>query len=591
MAYKTHYIKSQVFFNFPFKVINSNLYFNKKNKLIKMEYSISTFLLSLISSALIVSYFKTWLTKNKFEFGCIPQGPRSWPIFGNLLQLGSRPYITFFNWSKTYGPIFRARLGSQDIVVLNGTDIIRDALSNHSDDFAGRPYIYMTHATLKGKGIISSPYNKDYDEHRKFLINSFNRFGRRRSSLETSCLHSIREILNEYRERSDDIFLSNSAQIKNHLSQITSQSVLTMTFGIEIHDKPKFSKLMDLVSENFQSTAVIAAYNFLPLTRIFKTTIMKNVAKCSEFLNSLITQRVENYTPNEEHNIIDSYLSEIINNMNNMSNVSIKNENNSDNNNNSSVYVEKLLNNESIELKATKTNSVQNGDDIIRDEERPKPRGRYKSFSFDHLNSIVQDLFIAGTETVSNAVNWAIVYAAYYPQYQEKIQNKIDDTIGKERSPCDDDRRKLPYVEAFINETLRYHCAGPILIPRSTTCDTSLKGYKLAKNTFVLVNMWSCMRDENYWNEPNKFDPDRFLDSNGNFVCKNPAMLPFSIGTRACIGESLARTELFLIFTSLLQKFTFYIEDDERQKNPNLLDGIPGISLIPPNVSIKMKLR
>lgn len=116
-------------------------------------------------------------------------------------------------------------------------------------------------------------------------------------------------------------------------------------------------------------------------------------------------------------------------------------------------------------------------------------RSRYNSFSFDHLSSLVQDLFIAGTETISLTLNWAIIYAAYYPECQQKIANEIDRVLGQERLPTESIRPKLPYVEAFINETMRFHCAGPILIPRSTTRDTVLRGHDFFTNLLYYVQI------------------------------------------------------------------------------------------------------
>lgn len=509
--------------------------------------------LSLTTILLSIYYFYKVSRKNKDPkyFFNVPYGPRAWPLVGNLLQLGLKPYQTLYKWSNTYGPIFRIYLGSQEVVVLNGTSIIREALQNSAEEFAGRPELYMIHATLKGKGIISSPYNKDYDEHKKFLINSFSRFARRRSSLEITCLESVSDILNEYRERLDDTFVSSSEQIKNKLSQIASQNVLTITFGSRMDDKHKFSKLVDLITANFKNTSVAAAYNFFPLARIFKSSILKNVMKCSEFLNSLVSQRMENFDPNGVHNITDAYLTELLQNMG---------------------LTQEFKPNQNISTLS-------------------KSRGRYKSFSFDHLSSMVQDLFVAGTETISNTLNWSIIYVTYFQDCQRKVHEEIDRTLGREKFPCELDRARMHYVEAFINETLRFHCAGPILIPRSTTSPTKLRGYFLPENTFVMVNMWSCMRDEDYWEEPDKFNPDRFLDENGCFRCDNPAMMPFSIGKRACTGENLARLQLFLIFTSLLQKYKFEFANDDVRKDEHLLDGIPGISLCPPNVPLKLQLR
>lgn len=104
---------------------------------------------------------------------------------------------------------------------------------------------------------------------------------------------------------------------------------------------------------------------------------------------------------------------------------------------------------------------------------------RYNSFSFDHLSSLVQDLFIAGTETISLTLNWAVIYAAYYPECQRLVADEIERVLGRERLPTESIRPKLPYVEAFLNETMRFQCAGPILIPRSTTKDTILRGHVL----------------------------------------------------------------------------------------------------------------
>ena len=256
----------------------------------------------------------------------VPKGPISLPFIGNILQLGDRPYETMVKWSKKYGPVYRVRLGSQEVVVLNGTELIRDALINHSEEFAGRPQLYMIHATLKGKGMISSPYNQDFNEHKKFLVNTFNRFGRRRSSLEVNCQHIIRETLNDYRNEIDHNFECVSSQIKNSLSQITSENVFNMTFGIGMHDKKYFKPLADLITENFNNTGVAAAFNFIPVTRIFKKFIMKNVMKCTDYLNVLISEKMLTFNEDidqanfeikeatDETNIIECYLKELMNN-------------------------------------------------------------------------------------------------------------------------------------------------------------------------------------------------------------------------------------------------------------------------------------
>ena len=526
----------------------------------------------------------------------VPNGPICLPFLGHFLQLGNRPYETLFKWWDIYGPIFKIKLGSQTVVVLNGTDTIRKALIDHSDEFAGRPYLFMTHATLKGKGVISSPYNQDYTEHKKFLISKFNQFGKRRSSLELNCLQTIRETLDEYREKMDHKFDSTNSVMKNSLAQITSQNVLTMTFGNRMHDKRTFSTLMDLISDNFKNTAVSAAFNFLPIARIFQNSILKNVFKCSEFLNNLISEKMQEFSDaidfgdskledaptlnindksEEDSNIIECYLRELMNNVGFLADDSIKNIIGTSN---SGEY-----NKQSKKLTERRRSSLTETNYHIR--------SRYKSFSFDHLSSMVQDLFVAGTETLSNTLDWALIYVTYFPEFQKEIHSEIDKVLGREKLPTESDRFKLGYIEAFLNETMRFHCAGPILIPRSMTKNVIFKNCHLPKDTFIMVNMWSCMRDPNYWIEPDKFNPKRFINKEGKFDCKNPAMMPFSVGKRACTGETLARLQLFLIFTSLLQKFVFTFSREQDYKNKHLLDGITGIGLKPPDVSLKLKIR
>ena len=444
---------------------------------------------------------------------------------------------------------------------------------------------FNRHFRFKLKGMISSPYNQDFTEHKKFLINTFNKFGGRRSSLEVNCLQIIRENLNDYRNEIDHNFECVNTQIKNSLSLMTSETVFNMTFGIGMHDKKLFKPLADLITENFNSTGVAAAFNFIPLARIFKTYIMKNVVKCSEYLNVLISEKMNAFNEDiddsdfeikhatDESNIIECYLKELMNNDKFLCSFPMTNSSSSN-----------LFNIQSKRLTEKRRSSItQNPNE--------KLKSNYKSFSFDHLSSLVQDLFLAGTETMSLSLNWAIIYAAYYPELQKEISDEIDRVLGSEKLPTESDRAKLPYVEAFINETLRYHCAGPILIPRSTTKDVIFRDYHLPANTFVMVNMWSCMRDPAYWEDADKFEPKRFIDSDGNYKCKNLAMMPFSVGKRACIGESIARLQMFLIFTSLMQKFHFSLASKKDALNKSLLLGIPGIGLNPPKISLKLTLR
>ncbi|XP_073788345.1 cytochrome P450 2P10 isoform X4 [Danio rerio] len=177
-------------------------------------------------------------------------------------------------------------------------------------------------------------------------------------------------------------------------------------------------------------------------------------------------------------------------------------------------------------------------------------------FDVENLCMCTLDLFVAGTETTSTTLYWGLLYMIKYPEIQAKVQQEIDAVVGSSRQPSGSDRDNMPYTNAVIHEIQRMGNIIPLNVVRTTSEDTRIEKYSIPKGTLVIGSLTSVLFDESEWETPHSFNPGHFLDAEGKFR-RRDAFLPFSLGKRVCLGEQLARMELFLFFTSVLQRFTF----------------------------------
>ncbi|XP_078575696.1 cytochrome P450 2J2-like [Branchiostoma floridae x Branchiostoma japonicum] len=187
-------------------------------------------------------------------------------------------------------------------------------------------------------------------------------------------------------------------------------------------------------------------------------------------------------------------------------------------------------------------------------------KGQNENFTDPQLVHVVIDLIMAGTDTTSQTLYWILLYMIIYPGMQEQAQEEIYRTFGDGAPTTTAKRKEVPFTEAVIAEVQRINSVAPLTIPRCTSNDTVMYGYDIPRGTMVHVNLWSVLRDPNLWAEPDQFKPERFLDNQGQYM-KKDAFIPFSIGRRFCLGTQLAKMELFMFTTYLLQHFTFKLPE------------------------------
>ncbi|XP_062843489.1 cytochrome P450 2G1-like [Trichomycterus rosablanca] len=446
----------------------------------------------------------------------LPPGPLALPLLGNVLSLDTRaPFKTFVEWSKTYGTVITAYLGPQRVVVLVGYDTVKEALVDRADDFAGRGPIPFFDRVVNGYGLAVSNGER-WQQLRRFTITTLKDFGMGRKRMEKWIQEECQYLLEAIRETKSDPF-----EPTFYLSRTVSNIICALVFGQRFsYNDVHFLRLLEIFSEGlkFGSSTWGQLYNVFPwLVELLGSRHLKKIDSLNEvkvFCMNRIQKHSKSIDPDDPRDFIDCFLNRL-------------------------------------------------------NQEKDNPN---TEFTYDNMVATVLDLFLAGTETTSHTVRYALTLLVKYPEIQERMQKEIDAVIGQDRSPSMEDKMSLPFTDAVIHEVQRYLDLAPFNVPHCALRDITFRGFTIPKGTVILPLLHSVLRDEVQWESPCVFNPEHFLDSDGSFK-KNPAFLAFSAGKRSCVGESLARMELFIIIVSLLQHFTF-----SSPGGPETLDLSPEIS-------------
>ncbi len=188
-----------------------------------------------------------------------------------------------------------------------------------------------------------------------------------------------------------------------------------------------------------------------------------------------------------------------------------------------------------------------------------KPEDTTKRIDETNIRSMAMDMIIGGLPTTSTALTMMLAVLVHHPEIQDAIYKEIYDVIGR-REPRMEDKLSMPFTQAVILESLRYHSLSPHPTPHIARCDSMLQGFLIPAGTMIIPNLWALHHDERYWEHPFEFNPNRWLED-GKVVppdhVKKQRLLPFGAGKRQCPGEAFARNRLFILTTLMLQKFKF----------------------------------
>ncbi|XP_048194598.1 cytochrome P450 2C8-like isoform X3 [Perognathus longimembris pacificus] len=204
-------------------------------------------------------------------------------------------------------------------------------------------------------------------------------------------------------------------------------------------------------------------------------------------------------------------------------------------------------------------------------------------FTYENLTVVALDLFGAGTETTSTTLRYGLLLLMKHPHVTAKMKEEINHVIGRHRISCMQDRSQMPYTDAVIHEIQRYIDLVPMNLPHAVTRDIKFRDYIIPKGTTIMTSLTSVLHDHKEFPNPEMFDPGHFLDKSGNFK-KSDYFMPFSSGKRVCAGEGLARMELFLFLTTILQNFNLKSIVDPQ--NLDITPVLNGFISVPPSYQL-----
>jgi len=437
-----------------------------------------------------------------------PAGPRNLPILGSLLSVGFDLKSAFMRWRQQYGAIVGFKLGNQTSVVISDFDMLTEAFKD--DRFCGRPSnlqevfsaFFTKDKNEKSSGGIVFSHGDHWREQRRFAMRTLKEFGVGKSFLQNVINDEVAKLVEELKEESGE---SINLKFRTNLAVVNTLWQVLNGEKTDMND-PEMAKVFRSTAEFIVENSLAGPVMIMPWLRHlpFFNTKFEEARRSPQEMRKLtsksIKSHMDSFDEDHQRDFIDCY------------------------------------------IKKMKETSDEKS-------------SFYKGHGEGNIQRTVIDLFGAGSETTSSVLTFAFNYLTRFPHMQKTIQAEIDTVLGS-RIPLLEDRANMPYTDAFIHEVLRHACII-YTTPHATTEEVQFHGYTLPAGTSVYANVAWIMNDPEYWDKPEEFNPDRFIDESTGEFRKNERCIPFLVGKRYCLGQQLAQHELFLFLTGLLQSLSF----------------------------------
>ncbi|XP_062110459.1 cytochrome P450 71B34-like [Humulus lupulus] len=440
----------------------------------------------------------------------LPPGPSKLPIIGNIHQLGSLPHQSLWKLSKRYGDVMLLRLGRLQAIVVSSAEAAEEVLKVHDLDCCSRPPLAgLAKLSYNNHDISFSPYSEHWRQIRKVCV------------LKLFSIKSVQSFQFVREEEIDSLicFLKDSSTTPVNLSEkmysLTASVILRTAFGKRFLecglDNDKFE---DIIHRAIAVLGSLTASDLFPYVGWIIDRLTGLHARFERSFHEL-----------------DDFFCRVIDE----------------------------------HLKRSPKEGKEDIVDLLLCMERSKSDYGDFQFTRDCTKAVLMDIFLAGVDTGAVTLTWAMSELAKNPTVMKKVQNEVRSL--KNGKITESDIHQLQYLKMVVKETLRLHPALPLLVPREIMSRFKLANYDVSPKTLIQVNVWAIGRDPKYWQNPEEFFPERFIDSFIDYKGQHFELLPFGAGRRGCPGMYSAMTMVELTLANLLTCFDWKLPDGIRESD------------------------
>ncbi|KAH7931402.1 cytochrome P450 [Leucogyrophana mollusca] len=437
----------------------------------------------------------------------LPPGPRGLPLLGNLFDINSaRPWLTYTAWSKKYGDIVYSSLLGQDYIIINSVKVARDLLEQRSSIYSDR----LTSTLYKLFGVdfltVILGNTEEWKLHRK-LFNL---------TLRTEVIAGHRDL---YLRRAHELVLNimrgsteSPGQVEEHLTNFSAAIIMAVTYGYEVTSQEdplvaRVRKLNKMISSDMSAERAVVLTAF-PLLRYLPGWFPGMAFKRKASYCKQLATEVRDIPFNHAKEQVVAGIA-------------------------------------SRSMVSDFFQSYKEGD------------------TDDNLERAMKDtattVFIAGADSTSFSLLTFVLAMVLYPEIQTRAQEEIDAVVGQDKLPGFEHRSSLPYVEAVLRETLRWHSVAPLGMPHATTESDTYDGYYIPKGAVMVYNVWAMSRASSESDNADRFNPARYLLPNGQLSPKDSFSTSpsFGFGRRICPGRFLAEGSMWAAVVTMLATLHF----------------------------------